>query len=142
MKIAKCRLCKKTVQLEEAQQGKWKVDPNFDESIYGYYGICPDCKFKNRNTKNNNICKTLKDYVNICEDSSFNIKERYRMGFGKYRGLPLSQVPLSYYRWARTAVKEKQGWFCSSCGYRLGDKEPEEYAIECPRCGTDHEWGT
>ena len=43
MKIAKCRKCDRTLMWEEAEAEGWKLDGNFDEQIYGFWGTCPDC---------------------------------------------------------------------------------------------------
>ena len=89
-----------------------------------------------------NTCKNLKQFLAIYDSDDFARKERYTMGFGKYKGTKVSQVPVSYFRWAKYTVNNE--WICS-CGYKLGDKKPEpnsEYAKVCPRCGADHSWGT
>lgn len=43
MKICKCRTCGRTEQWEVAQYNNWYIEPNFDETIYGFYGECFDC---------------------------------------------------------------------------------------------------
>jgi len=48
--------------------------------------------------------KTTRDFIGICR---YKTGDGYTMGFGKYKGLPLTEVPESYFQWAEEQLTEK-----------------------------------
>ena len=44
MKIVKCMECGGGEERDAAVHEGWKVEDKFDENIYGFWGICPDCQ--------------------------------------------------------------------------------------------------
>jgi hypothetical protein len=60
------------------------------------------------------ILKTVRDFVGVCR---YKYADEYQIGFGKYKGMPLTEVPDSYYEWAeRNLTKEDEEYIKKNYG--------------------------
>jgi uncharacterized protein (DUF3820 family) len=52
------------------------------------------------------------------------MKEHIRMGFGRYKGLPVDQVPVEYARWLMSQPNPPKGWLAEDLQVRAEGKVP------------------